>query len=670
MKKIKLLLLVLAFSLVLTAFAGCSLLGGGNDEVACTHNWGEWKGSGAPLCTANYKTRTCSLCQENEQQFVEAIEHSWGNWETSQTAPCMGGYRSHKCSLCQTTEMEIVKPSEHRLVSGKLESAEGGNIMARFCCEYCNALLLKAVPSDGDEDGDGLKNSVEITLGTGLFSVDTDGDGINDKAEVGETNTNPLTTDSDEDGLSDYAEIYTYFTKPLVADSDNDGALDGKEVLLNFDPLVAEISFVVDYEPTIAGGGNTAVKPSIAASLTPEQVNTLTVERSTVVSKDAAGYMGDAFDFSVGEDAIGDSTPVALTVGFTFDESTMASDAQPTIYAIEENEYGISHMKPVTTNVYNGKATALVDQFTTYVLVNRTVLEEDLTWIDVHKIEKNYDKLEIVFVIDDSGSMTSNDPNNLRLDVARDLVEKLPKDTKIGIVSFGDKDMGEYKRFTGDSLITDKDEAKRYLTTDYYFSDGYSTHMYDAIDRSLELFESTDDDTMRMMVVLTDGEAHDTGMHTTVVSNTNNNGVNLYTIGLGSSSYLNTYFNNYLLPLANETNGAFFLAEEAVNLAGAFEAIGEKLSLTVDSDGDGLSDYYEENTEMFNGMDYSLDKEEPDTDGDGLLDGEEIITMIIYSADGTQMSVTGVVRSNPSLQDSDGDAVNDAADKYPMDPNL
>ena len=549
----------------------------------------------------------------------------------------------------------------HKLLGDQIEEVTEEAIIARFCCKNCGALFLKEVDPDGDDDKDGLKNSVEITLNTSPFLADTDGDGLDDKEEVGEYNTNPLLADSDDDGLNDYEEINNYSTKPNVADTDGDGVLDGKEVLLGFNPLFVDSNFTVNYTPDVKD--DSSVQPSISASLTAEQINSLKVERSDVISKNSVGYLGDAYDFSVDEDTLDYSTPVSLTVGFKFDQSSVDANAQPTIYAIEKNAFGINHMTPVATTVSNGQATALVDKFTTYVLADRTILEKDLVWIDVYDIDKNYDKLEIVFVIDDSGSMTSNDYYNKRLDVAKDLIDKLPTDTKIGIVAFGDKSY-DFNKFTGSTLITDKAVAKSYLTTSYFRSDGNSTHMYDAINRALPLFESTDDNTMRMMVVLTDGEAHDTNLHNSIISTTNSYGVNLYTIGLGSST---SYFNNYLKPLASGTDGEFYLAADASNLAEAFEAIGEKLSLTVDSDVDGLSDYYEENTVIFSGIDYSLDKTNPDTDGDGLLDGEEIVTTIIYSADGKQMSVTGVVKSNPSMKDSDGDGVNDAADKYPMD---
>ena len=190
--------------------------------------------------------------------------------------------------------------------------------------------------------------------------------------------------------------------------------------------------------------------------------------------------------------------------------------------------------------------------------------------------------------------------------------------------------------------------------------------MYDAIDRAFDVFESTDEGTMRMMVVLTDGDAHDTNLHASVIDEAIANRVNIYTIGLGESS--STYFSSYLEPLAEETEGEFYYVSDASNLADAFDAIGEKISLITDTDGDGLSDYYENNTNIFSGVTYNLDMNNPDTDDDDLLDGEEIVTTIVYSEDGTKMSITGVVYSNPSLKDSDDDGIFDRFDPEPMIP--
>lgn len=128
-----------------------------------------------------------------------------------------------------------------------------------------------------DSDGDGLSDSLEETLGSDPFSVDTDDDGLTDYDELGWLNYNPLKPDTDDDGvldknedpdgdgltniqesnlgtnmimkdtdhdsLTDYEEAMIYHTNPLNPDTDGDGVKDGTEIAIGSDPLTAETNF-------------------------------------------------------------------------------------------------------------------------------------------------------------------------------------------------------------------------------------------------------------------------------------------------------------------------------------------------------------------------------------------------------------------------------------------
>ena len=68
---------------------------------------------------------------------------------------------------------------------------------------------------------------------------------------------------------------------------------------------------------------------------------------------------------------------------------------------------------------------------------------------------------------------------------------------------------------------------------------------------------------------------------------------------------------------------------------------------------------------MFNGVTMKLDKQNPDTDGDGLLDGEEVVELNYqYNKDKTQVIVTGKFLCDPSSIDSDGDGLTDEEELY------
>ena len=95
-----------------------------------------------------------------------------------------------------------------------------------------------ADPTLADTDGDGLGDEEEVMQhGTHPAQIDSDGDGLSDRAEAITYGTAPLDPDSDGDGLDDYAEIVTWGTDPWVVDTDGDGLSDSWEIAVGLNPL-------------------------------------------------------------------------------------------------------------------------------------------------------------------------------------------------------------------------------------------------------------------------------------------------------------------------------------------------------------------------------------------------------------------------------------------------
>ena len=522
--------------------------------------------------------------------------------------------------------------------------------------------------TDKDTDNDGLPDSFEVFAP--LYDVfnplvaDTDSNGINDgdedydedglknKEEI-ENKTSAFDKDTDGDELEDGEEVYKYKTDPSKIDTDNDGLDDFKEIQLGFNPLVANEKFDITYAPKI---DNDTVSPSVKITLSGEQAQSLSIEQydnEMLFPKDMPGYMGMAYDFNVNgsfDEAI---------ISFRFDKTNQPSDAEPTIYYYNEKE---GSLEELPTTVEGNIASAKVSHFSTYILINRTIYDKifpwTYTWEDDWK-ESNYKKVDIVFVIDDSGSMESNDKHNKRLEVAKNLIDKLPTNSGIGIVKFD----GSEPSLLTPKLTTNKNESKKFLSKEYFTSMG-GTDMYSGISKAFSLFTGNKNDTLQMLVVLSDGETTDTNLHESVIKTAKDKDIKIFSVGLGSSS--SSYFNLYLKPLAERTNGKFYLASDSNKLTEVYNKINKQIDITIDSDKDGLPDYYEDNLKNFNGKIIRSNKNIADTDGDGLKDGEEVKVKYEYSKDKKNVRVKGYMLSNPREKDSDGDGDMDKDDPHPM----
>ncbi|MBQ7346134.1 MAG: VWA domain-containing protein [Oscillospiraceae bacterium] len=523
--------------------------------------------------------------------------------------------------------------------------------------------LAKTDPQLADTDGDGVTDHQELCrIGTDPLVVDSDGDGtpdgqedadrdLLDNAREHQLGTQPDRPDTDGDGITDGLEVLRCHTDPLRADTDGDAVDDGQEQALGSDPLVPEASFRVTQ--TASDG-----KAFVDMDLTGAQVGTLKVEdaaTSPLIPAEFPGYLGKAYDFTV------DGDFRQAQISFCFNEQVLERGAKPTIYYVDQDD---QVLQPLATTVEGGVATATVEHFSTYVLLDSTVYQGSFTWEDTWDNTGTYSSVEVVLVVDDSGSMGYAgdylDPENKRLQVARDLIDALPEGAKIGVVWFASS-----AKLLTPTLTTDKEEAKAWLTTRYFTSIGGSTNMYQAIDKSLELFQSTEADALKTAIVLTDGRAHDhDDHHESTIAAAQAAGVQVHTVGLGDEDMC---ILDHLQPLSDSTGGSFHYAEHADALSEIYADISKMIDLSVDTDGDTIPDYYEDNMVTFSGIEVALDKNKADTDGDGLMDNEEVSVELVYSEDKSQIYVKGVLHSSPVLTDSDYDGRDDALDASPLD---
>lgn len=623
--------------------------------------------------------------------------HEFSEWGVVEAATCASiGYETRTCSLCGYVEYKFIPAVGHSMGTGMVLEATEDGILMLYSCPECEVAKISSINFDEDIDSDGLTNGEEITAGSDISKVDTDGDGLSDYQEVKEYFTDPAeadtdgdgfsdseeiagitdnygntvytypsVADSDNDGLSDYEEVRIYFTYPLDSDSDDDGALDGAEVSMGLDPLIVSTNANGKFDVSVTIETEDIVKPGIEVELDMDQLNSLEITENDYFEEETLGYMGQAYDYK---------SDVELTseaiIKFVFEQPTTAymssstTEPQPTIYEYDTERNSIT---PLYTTVVDNTASASVTKFGTYILLDRTVLESDLVWIDNWGIDGTvYTELEAVFVIDDSGSMDSNDSYYQCLDVAKDVISGFGDKASVGIVKFSS---GSTILTSGlvQCTTTGKETLNNILTTNNFYHSGL-TYLYTAINDATTLFStpSANDTVYRIMIVLSDGYPEGESLSQSyAISAAQSKDIEIYTVGLGSNESM---FNQNLRPVASATGGTFQYAYDYNALGNLYDKIRQKIDMTVDSDEDGVPDYYEENMVSLDGVTTIVtDKFDEDTDDDELLDGEEVEVLYVYNFDQSQITFIGKVNSNPTEPDSDFDGVRDPYDAAPFD---
>lgn len=122
-----------------------------------------------------------------------------------------------------------------------------------------------------------------------------------------------------------------------------------------------------------------------------------------------------------------------------------------------------------------------------------------------------------------------------------------------------------------------------------------------------------------------------------------------------------------LSSISSATGGKYYQADKATDLINEFKTLtSEIVDLTSDSDTDGLSDYHETRLRLCNGTYIRTEPDMPDTDGDTLKDGDEVIP--VFLTENAPHYVNGnkyfKIISDPTKKDTDGDGLKDNKESY------
>ncbi len=369
---------------------------------------------------------------------------------------------------------------------------------------------------------------------------DSDNDGLTD-AEEKKLGTNPYNMDTDGDGLSDYYEVYISKTNPLKADSSGDGISDGDKVALGLDPLVKHSNHN-DYEGEAKDHLN-SVRVSLKGS--PEAINNLRVET----------FENDMFFHTHG--IVGKI--IYLSTGGSFDNAELQIDYNEKDLkklGVQEDDLTISFIdmenmviQPIETRIdkKNKVALATLNHFSLYALTSKKAIKKTMA-------------MDLVFVIDDSGSMRENDPNNYRLELAENIaIQFVHHANRFGVVSFNEEGRSILE------LSNDKNSALNAFNDRHWSSQG-ATNIGDGLLKGLDMFSL--DDQNKIIILLSDGEdTTNTGgaIIRKALEIARNNKVVIYSIGLGSQ--VDT---RLMKAIADQTDGKYFFAYDYYSMTRHF----------------------------------------------------------------------------------------------------
>lgn len=530
-------------------------------------------------------------------------------------------------------------------------------------------------PANADTDNDGLSDYDELfKFDTNPLKKDTDDNGVEDGQEDNDNDqlnnlqelsycTSPNNTDTDNDGITDYDEVMTYHTDPLKKDTDEDNASDIWEIENGYDPLVFNDTFNIIYteehptsEHPVSVSLNFALTEGNADSFSVEEI---TEEENAYVDPSIAGYLGNAYDFSI------DGTFDSAEMTFAYDLSlgTLSDEFQPRIYYFNEETKMMEELPDQT--VEEGKVTATVTHFSMYILLNKVAFDKIWNAEIKPPTEAEDSTLDITFVIDYSYSMVYNDIDSVRLQVTKQFIDKL-RDTgdRAAIIKFVRQPTVVCEMTNDKQILKDAVDS---IINDNGFSSVSGTNGSAAIRSALDIMASSTADN-KFIIFLTDGEDTITSYsYDDLVAEAKNNNIIIYSIGMASAD------EGLLSKIADGTGGKYYQATPALDLSDIYSDIeSETIDFVTDTNNDGICDYYTKliqegilipgnGSARFTGIDLNCDKNgnpSDDYDGDGLKNGEEL-SVIIH-----EDYVTLEMNSNPLTADSDGDGLLDGNSQY------
>lgn len=487
-----------------------------------------------------------------------------------------------------------------------------------------------------DFDNDGIPNILEYLYGLDYNDPDSNHNGTSDYDGLVAYLKEELSEDYDNDGISDFSELM-YGLNPLKEISFDDGIKDGDRVLdISVKGLASDINDIV---------------PLVDISLYGKQVDSFEIQKISdsdmFLNSTIPGYLGNAYNLTITGDFI------KATLKFSMPDSILNDESPSIFYWNEEKQF----MEEVQGQfIDNGMLCVELKHFSAYLPLNREKYLE--SWEDQDIIEPAYESNEkiskdVVVTFDESGSIRYSDFYKVK-DAVGELVDKLTEDDRVAIFTFDDI-VRLHTDFVDKKTVSDVLETIKQ-------HDGL-TAIKDASVMSVnEFVENGRDGVLKLLVLLTDGvsNADSTGLsYQEIAELALDNGIIIYTIGVGAVD------KSGLETLAKNTGGQYYQISDFSSIYSVFDRFILDSDVYLDSDNDGLSDYYEK--KIASGIlrlgsgavvyrHSLLNFQNEDSDNDNLLDGEELYISKVEDR------IYCEVESWPTVADSDGDTLSDYAE--------
>ncbi len=455
--------------------------------------------------------------------------------------------------------------------------------------------------AEQDDDKDGLTNSEELLHGTDVFSKDTDNDGLDDAEEVRRG------------------------TNPLEPDTDGDGIYDGAEVLLGLDPLEKdEMGEYQTEKKSDSGRAEVNISGDSNLVLAPVGAN----DSDNVLVNSLEGMVGNAVDVTTGGFPFKEGE---ITFHYTDEELQELGIGEDDLSVYKVN-YDTKELEKLTEVTYDKEKNTLVGVITdggTYLL-------------GYSKMSIDLSNVDIVFSIDQSGSMWSNDRNYYRILATKKFLKNLKEDSyRAGILAFEDFTTVKCK------ITKDKNALNKALDGMYY--DGGGTDLYKAIVDAVDMFK--DNSKRKVIVLFTDGYGGNPVPAATNLCNKKNVVVNTVALGSGTNTSL-------LEKIATYTKGGYFYinnsrsmtqedVEKQIDLI--YEKLSKQLTLSEEAEDEDLpeSRMNLEFSDLYSGIDSKEAQEWMTTASTNLLTGNYVYdeTDIALEGPGNNLSFTRTYNS-------------------------